>query len=146
VVVGVMASISAAQLKTDLHEESRRREEQLRASVAPLVTDLRAARSRDDARRMLARFHASYVLQRYANHTLKIVDLAGRPIGRPEENATQRADDPLAVVVPIVNMALADDPVLLNVSLDSSGLQADLWRRWRAWALHVAATAGVILS
>ena len=146
VVVSVMAFISAVQLQTDLQEESRRREEQLRASVAPLVTDLRAARSRDDARRMLARFHASYVLQGYADHALTIVDVAGRPVGRAGEDATQRADAPLAVVVPIANMALADDPLVLNVSLGSSGLQADLRRRWRAWALHVAATAGVILS
>ncbi|MCM2311775.1 MAG: hypothetical protein NDI84_10255, partial [Steroidobacteraceae bacterium] len=35
VVVGVMATISAIQLQTDLRTESRRRDDQLRASVAP---------------------------------------------------------------------------------------------------------------
>jgi len=146
VVVGVMASISAAQVATDLRHESRRREEQLRASVAPLVTNLSTARDRDDVRRILARFHTSYVFQGYADHTLELVDSTGQTLASAGVDATSRADGRLVAVVQIVNAALPDQPFALIVSQDDSGAQTELNRRWRAWALHVAVTAGVTLA
>lgn len=145
VVVGVMAFISAVQLRTDLRTESRRHEDQLRASVAPLVTDLRAARSLEEARQLLARFHDSYAMQGYAGHAVVIVGHDGHPVARAGIDAMPSAAGSRAVVVTFGNELLADDPLALVVSQDDSALRTDLRRRWRAWAVHVAATAGVTL-
>lgn len=145
VVVGVMASISAVQLRTDLRAESRGREDQLRASVAPLLTDLRAARSVEEARHLLARFHDSYAMQGYAAHSVAIVRPDGHSVARAGMDALPGATESRAVVVPFVNEVLADVALALVVSQDDSTLRTELQRRWRAWALHVAATAGVTL-
>ncbi|MCM2311732.1 MAG: hypothetical protein NDI84_10025, partial [Steroidobacteraceae bacterium] len=120
-------------------------DDQLRASVAPLVTDLRAARSREEAQRFLARFHDSYVMQGYAGHSVGIVGRDGHRVVRAGMDAMPATGESPAVVVPFVNEFLADDPIALIVSQDDSALRTDLHRRWRAWVLHVAATAAVTL-
>jgi HAMP domain-containing protein len=107
------------------------------------VTDLRAARSLEEARQLLARFHDSYEMQGYAGHAVGILGHDGRPAVRTGIEAMPGAAESPAVVVPFINAFLAEDPLALIVNQDDSALRNDLHRRWRAWALHVAATAGV---
>jgi hypothetical protein len=74
IVTGTMAAMSGAQLWLDLREDWMQHEKRLRESLAPLVAELGGARTPDEARETLLRFHRAYSDQGYPDHQLSIFD------------------------------------------------------------------------
>lgn len=141
VVVGVMAAFSGVQLAMEMQAELRGREAQLRASLAPLVADLRTARTRDDATEAFNRFHVSYVGQGHPDHQVAMVDGSGRLIMGTRGSVVPGQGEALTAAVPLVAPAFGTGPVTLVVTEDGSEFALSGRQRWRAWAFHIGVTA-----
>jgi len=146
VVVGVMAALSGVQLAMEIQAELRGREAQLRASLAPLVADLRTARTRDDATEVFHRFHVSYVGQGHLDHQVAMVDASGRLIMGTRGRVVPGQGEPLTAAVPLVAPAFGAEPVTLVVTEDGSEFALSGRQRWQAWAFHVSVTALLTLA
>lgn len=146
VVGGVMAVLSGAQLAVELRTELRERRAQLGESLAPLVTDLRSASKRDDVRRAVERFHASYMDQGHSYHYLAVVDSSGRFVLGTRDDGRHGPHALLTASVSFVSPAFGPRPVVLSITVDSFDFSAARTRRWRAWAVHVGVTALLIVA
>jgi len=94
VVRGAMAVISGSQLECDLRAELRDRQRRLGESLAPLVTALQMAPTRQAAATAIDRFHAAHMGPGNFHHQLAVVDASGQAgpsstLGQPE-NPTER--------------------------------------------------------
>lgn len=142
-VAGVMAAISGWQLAADLRSELQARRSLLAASVSPLVSELQSASDFGAAAAVLERFHASYVGAGHVDHYIALAAPDGSVLLRAgEQTGTLH---PLTVSVPLSSVAVGGDGLQLVVSQRDERLSTDRSRRWRAWAIHVAVTALVIV-
>jgi HAMP domain-containing protein len=146
VVTGVMAVLTGAQLAVELRSELRERRAQLRESLAPLVTDLRRAYTRDDVRMALERFHASYVDEGHTYHDLAIAHSSGRVVIDTRSEGRHGPQALLTAGMPLVSPAFGRQPVILSITEDSFDYSVVRMRRWRDWALHVSLTALLIMA
>lgn len=145
IVTGVMAAVSGTQLALELRIELRERQARQGESLNPLIKDLQAAITPEDARAAVLRFHSSYSDRGHTQHHLTIADAAGRVvIGAPHERAPGWQPS-LTAAVPLIVPALGPESVTLTVTEDSTDLSAAQARRWWDWALHVGLTALLIL-
>lgn len=145
VVTGVMGVVSGTQLAGELRAELRERRARLGESLAPLVSDLQSAVTREDVRVAVERFHASYVAQGHAYHNLVVVDSSGRIAIDTRDEGRHGARDLLTAAVPLVSPAFGPQLVELHITEDSFDFSAERARRWRDWAIHVGVTALLIL-
>jgi len=146
VVAGVMAVLSGTQLALELRAELHERRAQLGESLAPLVTDLQHALTRDDVRAAVARFHASYVEQGHSYHSLVVADSTGRELLGTRAERNQKPQALLTASVSLVSPAFGRRPVMLSISADTFDYAAARARRWWEWAVHVGVTALLILA
>lgn len=144
IVAGVMAAVTATQLTLELRTELRERQSLLAASLSPLVAQLRAASTREDAKAAVQRFHFAYLDGGHAHHYLAVVDSDGRVLVASGAQGAEPAllTSSVSLAVP----AFGPGRVELLVTQDSSRFLADRSRRWRSWAVHVGLTALLILS
>jgi hypothetical protein len=143
-VTAVMAAISGVQLAADLRSELQERQQLLAASLTPLVSELRDVPDAEAARAALVRFHASYVGAGQVNHYVGLATMDGKVL--LDTGNQGESKESLAASMPLMATALGPD--LLQVLVrqeEDERLAADHARRWRAWAVHVAVTAIVVL-
>ncbi len=145
IVTGVMAVLTGAQLALELRTELHERRAQLGESLAPLVTDLQHAFTREDVRAAVERFHASYVDQGHSYHDLAIADSAGRVVIDTRNEGRHGPQSLLTAAAPLVSPAFGPGPVVLSITEDSFDYSVARTRRWRDWAMHVGLTALLIL-
>ncbi len=145
VVTGVMAVLTGTQLMLELRTELRERRALLGESLAPLVTDLQNALTREDVRAAVERFHASYVDQGHSYHFLAIADSAGQVVIDTRTEGEHGPPSLLTAAAPLVSPAFGPEPVVLSITEDSFEYAAARTRRWRDWAVHVGLTALLIL-
>ena len=146
VVTGTMATISGAQLWFDLRADLRAHETRLRESLAPLVSNLRTARTSDEVHEALASFHGAYLDQGYVDHRLSVVDDTGKTVVSTATPAEAAPHGILTVAVPLMSPAFGTDPHRLVVAQDSSSIVAARDRRSRGWLVHVSVTALLTLA
>lgn len=146
VVTGVMAMLTGMQLALELRAELRDRRTELHESLAPLVADLQLARTRDDVRIAVDRFHAAYVAHGHTYHELAIADAAGRVVADTRNEGRHGPPSLLTARMPLVSRAFGPAPVVLSITEDSFEYAAARTRRWRDWAVHVGLTALLILA
>ncbi len=146
VVTGTMAAISGAQLAFDLRAEVRDQQRRLGESLAPLVTELKTAPTREAVATAVERFHGAYMGLGYFHHHLAVVDASGRAVittrasGGPHPTGSPKAR------VPFVAPAMGPETYALIVTADGAEFLAARDRRWRAWAAHVGTTALLTLA
>lgn len=145
VVTGTMATLSGARLFMDLRDEVRDQQRRLGDSLAPLVAELQTAPTRAAAATSVRRFHAAYLERGRVEHHLAVVDAAGRPILATGATGAWRSPTSLTANVRIVVPALGPEAYTLWATTDNSDYVAARKQRWKAWALHVAVTAVLIL-
>ena len=145
VVTGVMAVLTGAQLVLELRTELRERRVQLGKSLAPLVTDLQNALTREEVRAAVERFHTSYVEQGHSYHDLAIIDSAGRVVIDTRNEGKHGPQSLLTATAPLVSPAFGPKPVVLSITEDRSDYSDVRTRRWRDWAVHVGLTALLIV-
>jgi ppGpp synthetase/RelA/SpoT-type nucleotidyltranferase len=142
-VTGVMAAISGVQLAADLRSELRERQLLLAASLSPLVSELQDMRDAGAARAVLDRFHGSYVGAGQVNHYIGVATSDGRVLLHAGKQGDGK--EALTAAVPLMASALGPDRLQVLVRQEDERLSEDRARRWRAWAVHVGATAVVVL-
>jgi HAMP domain-containing protein len=133
------------QLALELRAELRDRRTELRESLAPLVADLQRARTRDDVRNAVDRFHAAYVEHGHTYHEIAIADAARRVVVDTRNEGRHGPPSLLTARMPLVSPAFGPEPVVLSITEDSLEYAVARTRRWRGWAVHVGLTALLIL-
>ena len=145
IVTGVMAVLTGAQLALELRTELRERRAQLGESLAPLVTDLQNALTREVVLAAVERFHASYVDQGHSYHYLAIADSSGQVVIDTRNEGKHGPPSLLTAAAPLVSPAFGPEPVVLSITEDSFDYSVARTRRWRDWAMHVGLTALLIV-
>jgi HAMP domain-containing protein len=146
VVTGTMAAISGAQLAFDLRAEVRDQQRRLGESLAPLVTELKTAPTREAAATAVERFHGAYMGLGYLHHHLVVVDASDRAIITTRASGGPHPTGSPTARVPFVAPAMGPETYALIVTADGAELLAARDRRWRAWAAHVGTTALLTLA
>jgi hypothetical protein len=144
-VAGAMAALTGTQLALELRAEHRDNEIRLRESLAPLVGELRTARTPEELLALVERFHAIYVNQGHEYHNLSIIDASNQTILTTGGRAGIAPASVLTAAVPVIAPALGTEPGTLVMTEDGTELAANRSRRWIAWVIHVGGTAALIL-
>ena len=140
-----MAVLTGAQLALEMRAELRDRRTELRESLAPLVADLQRARTRDDVRVGVERFHTAYVEHGHTYHYLAVADSTGRVVIDTRNEGKHGPQGLLTASVTLVAPAFGSRPIMLSITEDSFDFSTARRRRWRDWAVHVSVTALLIL-
>ena len=142
----VMGSISFGQQFLQLKEQETRRQELLAMSLAPLALNLEAAPSLEMMRSEIEEFHTAYLKRGYAVHQVILRDAADKRalFVAPSDDHEQRGGH-LKAVIPIASPLLEGGTGSLSVSVNSEVNRNATRRGWWLWAIHFAATLGVLV-
>lgn len=146
VVCGVMAIVSGTQLALELRAELLERQSLLAASLSPLAAQLQTAWTAQEMHATMGRFHMSYLARGNSRHYLAVLDADGGVVFEEGEKLHPEISAVLTASVPLASPSFPLRTLQLVAAHDDSRFAADQARRWRAWAVHIALTALLIVT
>ncbi|NIO42900.1 MAG: hypothetical protein GTO41_23735 [Burkholderiales bacterium] len=141
----VMGGISIGQQAFEVKEHRQIHEKLLTMSLASLAGRLEAATELRAMEREVAEFHKVHAESGYPVREIVLLDEDNRPVfSVSASNGGRSKADDLQAAIQIDSPLLDERKGSLLVSIDGSDYDSAIDRVWRLWAVHFAATLGVL--
>lgn len=145
VVTAAMGGITFLQQLREIGVERRAAATALRASLAPLVSDLERAETMAEAQRHVAEFHGAYVKDGNPDHRIQLRAEDGGVVYSTAPLHAVRRSESSSAEVPVRSKALKGGRGSLRIEQSSDALEATIAQKWRDWWLHISITLASIL-